>query len=76
MRTSLSVFGVNRLSGDAERVSNLLPGPSLLASELHLLGLEPLGQAPQGEHSTQPNRGVARSDRRRYFTFIHSVSLD
>jgi hypothetical protein len=55
---SLSVFCVNGLPGDAQGVTDLLPGPSLVSGSPYLRGLDLFGQAMQGADRPQTDSGV------------------
>src|SRR5215203_4775558 len=78
---SAGVLVVHGLFGDAEAGRDLLPGPALGPSVLHLQGLQDLNQAPQGGHRGQPDLGVLAAGRRRHLGHLaggrltHEVNL-
>ena len=67
---------MNRLSGDAERVADLLPRPPATARDRNLIGLDPLRQPPQRDRGAQSERRVVSDDGRGDVIDIHGVSLD
>lgn len=66
---------MNRLSGDAERVADLLPRPPATARDRNLIDLHPLRQPPQRDRGAQSERRVVAGDGRRNVIHIHGVSL-
>jgi hypothetical protein len=49
---------MNRLAGDAQRVTDLLPRPPATARNQNLIGLHPLRQPPQCDCGAQSERRV------------------
>ena len=49
---------VNRLTGDPEGLRHLGPAPAGPEGTVHLCVLEPVGEAPQGDHRRQPVTGL------------------
>lgn len=62
MVVSLPVLGVHGLSGDAEGVADLFPGPSLFPGPYDCCRFDLLGQSVQGTHGPQPHCRVVRSE--------------
>jgi hypothetical protein len=56
---------MDRLARDTHRVADLLPRPSLLPRQRHLLCLYALGQTPQRQHRAQPDSRIAGPQHRR-----------
>ena len=64
------------LPAHAERLTDLLPGPAVAPRAVHLEGLQPLDQLPQGRHGTQAHtRVLVRGVRRRIDCLSSGVNL-
>jgi len=71
----LPVFGVHGLSGYAERVADLLPGPALFSGCPDLLGLDLFRQSAQSLDRPKPDGGIGRLELRDHILTHHAVSL-
>jgi hypothetical protein len=75
MSTFLAVLGVHRLAGDAECVSDLLPGPALLPGVGDRGRLDLLSEPVQGADRAEPHRRIAGPDPAAEITCVHLASV-
>ena len=71
-----SVFLVHGLTGDAEDLGDVLPGPAELAGVAYLKHFQPVQETAQGGDGAQPGpwiRTVRRGHQRR--SSVHTVNL-
>ena len=73
--SSLSILRMDGLSGDTERVADLLPRPTALAGKRDVLRLDLFGETLQGADSAETNRRVVRIDGTRHVAWSHVVNL-
>src|SRR5260370_9543134 len=71
----ISVFGVQGLTRDAERVSDLLPRPAALPGQPDAARLDLLGQPVQRAHRPQPDRRVVGVGGRVQLGNVHTCQV-